>query len=379
MRGHYVQAIAEVRQAGGRVLLYTQGRIMDRTTPFYQQIGRRIAAKTYWGDDYEEHIPPWGAATLHDKRSGNELHFSVACAATPEWQQQLEDQTRLVMDTGADGSLYDQEGGAFHFLCYDSDHPHATPAHAWGKPRLETFRAIRSMAKRRDAETVLVGENLSDMMTQVFDVIHGGGFAFVPSPEAFPDLFRLAFPEVIMTNRIIAEEDFHSAGYAFVHGFRFDVELDGATASMRTSPGLASFLRRLVEMRDQYAPWLLSGSYLSPTRRGLESLDTIYPVRVKGAGVVVRGFASAPAASEIAVCLWNDGNQPISIAVQRDPREEHDAVHIVCPNPDVDRVVAPVDGALHWTLPGLAVSVLKVSASPASDIRIEVGRAPIGP
>ncbi len=372
-----VDAIAAVQQAGGRVVLYTQGRIMDRTTPFYQQIGRRIAAKTYWGDDYEEHIPPWGAATLHDKRSGNELHFSVACAATPEWQQQLEDQTRLVLDMGADGILYDQEGGAFHFLCYDANHPHASPAQAWGKPRLDTFKAIRARAKQRDAETVLVGENLSDMMTQVFDIIHGGGFAFVPSPEAFPDLFRFAFPEVVMTNRIIAEEDFYSAGYAWVHGFRFDVEIDGATGSMRRSPGLTRFLQRLRELRDRYAPWLLYGKYLSPTPRGLEGLDAVYPVTVEGTGAVVRGFASTAAeAAELAVCLWNDGQADVSVQIDRDPRERHGAVHVVGSHPDADRVVAPVGDTLRWTLPPLAVSVVMVSASPTSATRIQVASNP---
>jgi len=50
----FKKRIQEVRQQGGRVLLYTQGKLVDPATPYYAREGRDIIIRNRWGVEVTE-------------------------------------------------------------------------------------------------------------------------------------------------------------------------------------------------------------------------------------------------------------------------------------------------------------------------------------
>lgn len=357
-------ALQQVRDAGGQAILYTQGRLLDPTTAYYAQIGRKIAARTSWGGEYKEYYSYWGAGTLHDAMTGNLLDFSVACPSNPEWREQLCRQAESVADLGPQGVLFDQEGGATHYLCYADNHPHRSPAEAWGRPRVDNFLAVRALLKERNPDLAVVSENLCDANAQLFDILHGGGAGFQPDRDSFPALFRTVFPEVILTNRIIGTEDMRAAGFAFVHGFRFDVEIYGAAASFGASPDLASYVRRLSAVRRRLPDHLLNGRYLAPDGPGFVGITAdgrceaadIKVVCCSG-GVEAVAF-SGRGADEPVVCLWNPGMREETVAVHCGALRSLTEVEVVAPDPGEDRIF-PLEGAAgEVRLPVGAVAVV---------------------
>jgi len=259
--------------------------------------------------------------------------------------------------------LFDQEGGALHYLCYAEDHPHRSPAEAWGRPRVANFTAVRALLKERDPDLAVVSENVSDVMAPLFDILHGGGAGFQPGGDGWPALFRTVFPETILTNRIIGTEDTGAAGFAFLHGFRFDVEIEGAAASLGSSPRLASFLSRLSGLRRRRPDLLLNGRYLSPAPSGFVGIspdgrcDMVH-LTVRSEAVESVAFRSGRDGDEVAVCLWNPRANEEAAAVECGPGHELTRIEVVAPDAGGDRALTSKGVAGNVRVPGGAVAVV---------------------
>ncbi len=252
-------ALAEVRARNGHAILYTQGRLIDPATEYYAQTGHRLAIKTVWGQPYHESYTFWGPGTLLDAASHKQ--FAIACPSCPEWQPLLIAQGQQVRALGAGGVLFDQIGGQYPYPCFDSGHPHAKPSHAFGEPQRRNLQALRQVLKEANREFAIVTECLTDALAGYIDVTHGAWPGFQAGPESMPELFRYTFPQHILTDRMTEREDLAEAGFAFLNGLRFNVEIDAARGSMARAPRLAGFLQALTSLYRRYAPWLLEGTF----------------------------------------------------------------------------------------------------------------------
>ncbi|MDD3927897.1 MAG: DUF6259 domain-containing protein, partial [bacterium] len=74
--------IDQVHEHGGKIILYTNGRLIDVATDFYRRIGHRISLKDIDGNEYREHYKFWGSGTLL-KLFGYKS-FAVACPEASE-------------------------------------------------------------------------------------------------------------------------------------------------------------------------------------------------------------------------------------------------------------------------------------------------------
>lgn len=326
-------ALADVRRRGGRAILYTQGRLLDPAADYYAHTGHRIAARSVWGQPYQESYTFWGPGTLLDAASHKQ--FAIACPGCPEWGEQLLAQGHAVHRLGADGVLFDQIGGQPPYPCFAEGHGHATPAEAFGAPQLRNLRALREEFKAVDAEFSLVVECLTDALAGYVDVTHGAWPGFQHGPESMPELFRYTFPEHILTDRMTEREDLAEAGFAFVNGLRFNVEIDAARGTMARAPRLAHLLRGLTGLYRRYAPWLLEGTFVDG--EGAEGAAN---------GLVHRTFR---AAEGLAVVQWNPTDEPQAADLRTGGRVR-EALQ-VAPDEDVQPAEGPLPpGALRVTL-----------------------------
>lgn len=280
-------ALAEIKRAGGRSLLYTQGQLIDPASQWYQRGGHRTTAKDIWGYEYRETYGGSGSGAFMGVMRNK--WFGVACPAAPGWCDQLISQAKMVLGFGAQGVFYDQLGGAPPYLCFSSEHQHKKPSLAVGPWKVNNLRRLREVVKALDPDALLSIELVTDCYAGWVDLIHSEGIGFYSDPESFGEMFRYTFPEVIVTNRVQGPEQSdrkRQFGHAFALGLRFE------GVGRVQDP----YLNRLIELYNTYADLLLEGRFLDD--EGFVCDNN----RVSSHAFV--------AGDRMAVTLWNPTNVP---------------------------------------------------------------------
>lgn len=254
-------AIEKVHQLGGKVILYTNGHLMDLQGKFYQEQGKKIAARDIDGNEYREQYRFFGQGSAL-KYFGYKS-FAAACPSCIEWQEQLLRQGQLLLDLGSDAAFFDQLGGHIPYLCFDSSHPHKGPAAAFGPGKVANWQALRNGLEPRTGELVLGTEFATDAFVTNVDFVHSCGRGVAPGEEVSPELFRYTFPEIPLSNRELKDDSMHRQvlNHAFLYGMRFDVEVWRCRGSIGDAPQMAEYLQQLVALRKKF-PELLSGTFV---------------------------------------------------------------------------------------------------------------------
>ncbi len=319
--------IREARARGGRVILYTNGQLIDTIGPWFEREGKRIAARRPDGNHYFEQ---WRKYSDHP----GYLH-AVACQSTPQWRARLLELADQMRDLGANGLLYDQLGaGSGADLCFATDHSHDRPSNAIGPGIAANLAAVQAHVRARDPEFIVMTEHVGDAMCQSIDLIHGCGPSHRCLPTSFPGMFRYAFPEYAHTNRWGSQSapvlDTTEANFAFVHGIRTDIECrypgdaewlrsgrrptDADYAAIPTSPDVTMmregpledyqrYLKQLNDLRRSH-PILLRGRYRDDQGFAIDNPE-----------LVARLFVAEGAEPQAAIVVWNPGRKAQKFAV----------------------------------------------------------------
>lgn len=280
-------ALSEIKQAGGRTILYTQGQLIDPSTEYYRKEGHRIVARDIWGYEYRESYGGTGQGTLLNMMRNK--YFGIACPSAKGWIEHLEWQLGLVQGLGAQGIIFDQMGGIPPYICFAKDHPHAKPSLAVGPAKVRNMKRLRQVMKARDPEFAFVIELGTDCYAGLVDIIHSHGIGFWPEPEAFGEMLRYTFPEPLITNRGGGPYDRRmQLGHAFALGWRFDANLRDVR-----DPALGPYFTRLCALRNTHPDLLLDGRFVD--NEGFLADNS---------RVSAHAFVSG---NRMAVTLWNAG------------------------------------------------------------------------
>ncbi|MEG0767948.1 MAG: DUF6259 domain-containing protein, partial [Clostridia bacterium] len=202
--------------------------------------------------------------------------FSTACPGQPRWRALMCEKADQAVGYGADGVLYDQIGGMPAYPCFDPAHHHENPSRSYTAGRMQLLEDLRTRA--HTGGIALLSEHITDLYAQYLDAIHGmesypdaQGTEILsqtqPISSGFPALFRYCFPECIVTVRNGAPRiSPRLVGYAFVHGFRFEMEAryfaDRTYLEEKRTPEWTEYAFRVAALRRTYADLLLNGQYL---------------------------------------------------------------------------------------------------------------------
>jgi hypothetical protein len=285
------KAIAEVQQRGGRVILYANGHLIDVDTDYYRKTGRRICLKTSHGSEYREAYKFSGDGT--SLRNFGARAFVGACQSTPEWRQKLIEIGRIMAGFGPDGIFYDQMGGILPYLCFDPSHPHAGPALAQGPGKDANLAAMRKTLIEGHAGRAFGTEHVTDCLDRHVDFVHTATFGMSPAAEAAPEVFRYTFPEIVCSSREIRDETDHvrRMNWAFVFGWRFDVEIWRCRGDLRQAPAYGAYMAKLNALRDRWSDLLMTGRFV----------DEAFFERDRRA-FIAKGYTSSKRA---AIVAWN--------------------------------------------------------------------------
>lgn len=294
------KAVREIQEDGGRVLLYSNGNLIDIKTNFYKEIGHKICAKDIDENEYREHYRFSNDGTV--LKIYGYKSFVTGCHCTPEWKERLLHNGRLKRSFGVDSIFYDQLACCVK-LCFDERHPHGARIDREAGGRLDNIRAIRELLGPEEA---IGTEWVCDRYTEAVDYIHGCGSTCAYFPAAYPDLYLNTFPGTVCTNRYAHDErpDYKTQlNYAFVSGLIFDVSIfRGRVCGIAGQPNYAVYIKKLLDIKEKYAKYFYQGVFRTLQGENL-------PAGIRGSI-----FEATDKQSFIAA-LWNESDKDITFSL----------------------------------------------------------------
>jgi hypothetical protein len=257
------EKIAEFKNAGGRVILYFNGRLIDVGSDYYKNIGKKICIKDENGYETLEQYPFAGNGSA--SRWFGCKTFVSACPTSEEWFGILESCVEKADALGVDSIFFDQMG-ICEKICHDPSHSHGSPCNDPGLRKAGLLKRLRQKAVNSNSKMALGIEALSDVTAQHADYIHNltGGCSFSGNKIfGFLDLFRYVLPEVIVSDRDIRDDSDieRRVNHAAMKGLRSDVEIYRCRKTIKETPHYKEYLSRINALRSKYSDVLLEGAY----------------------------------------------------------------------------------------------------------------------
>lgn len=263
--------VRKFRTAGGKLILYFNGQLIDMNTEFYRRNGKRISVKKADGNEYME-VYPFGGDGTASRQFGNKT-FVTACPGCEEWLDTLKKCVDTAIDLGADGVFFDQLGWVSQ-PCYDPSHGHPVPLMNAVKVKADMLQRLNRYVKERAPQMAIGIEWLSDLTAQHVDFVHNmsGGSRAVndwektgnkPELRTFMDWFYYIFPEVRTTDREIRDDTDieRRVNRALVKGLRSDVEIYRCRRTIAETPHYRAYLAQANRLRSKYRRIILNGTY----------------------------------------------------------------------------------------------------------------------
>lgn len=253
--------IQKVQDMGGRVILECNCHFLDPEGDYYKTYGDEVKILTINGDEVR---PSFVYPSMGEFRAAyGAKQFALCCAGTVRWRDQLMKQMEQLRSFEADCLFADCYGGTPYQPCFNRRHEHGVRVdEEWISHRKFFDRAVEYCRKEN---RVFACEVVTDIAAAYSQFIHGlVNVDFKVKSDAFPALFRYTFPEVITTERGIRHEegDFdRQLRSALVCGVRLDAELYVCRADLSRSPKYAAEVKRYTDTLNQYAPYLLRGTF----------------------------------------------------------------------------------------------------------------------
>lgn len=262
------EAIREIQNRGGNVILYTNGVLIDLKSDFYRQYGEDVAMIDLDGNPYQDHYQFSNQGTV--LRTFGYKTFIQACQGTEEWKRQLLHNGRTKLSMKPDSIFFDQMGGHRCWLCFNKAHKHGNRGDIDPQYRVENFKAMNGLL---EGEEALGTENTADIYTPHLDYHHGCDFGNWYAESVYPQMYLNTFPETIVTNRFIHDEreDYKlQLNYALVCGYRFDIAIYRCRKiDMSGVPDYAEHIKRLLEYKEKYS------RFFYPSKFSMEELPDV--------------------------------------------------------------------------------------------------------
>jgi hypothetical protein len=265
--------IREFQDAGGKVILYFNGHLIDKTSAYYASNGNKICAKDFQGNEYQECYRFGGAGTA--LRQFGYKTFVGACPSQLKWFEKLKEMVDLAFRINCDGVFFDQMGGWDNVQCCDPSHGHPIPFTTIGRTKAELLAKLRNYIKTQYPEKSFGTEILSDITAQHMDYVHNlwGGCpkpdeipsdGSIPQSEGFIEWFRYIFPEIILTDRDIRDDTDieRRVNHALLKGLRSDVEIYRCRRTIAETPYYSAYLKQANRLREKYSELILAGRYV---------------------------------------------------------------------------------------------------------------------
>ena len=288
----WAAAIKEFKKDGDKLLMYYNGKLIDRESKFYKYgEGKHVCYHDNTGAERIEQYRFTNYGTWlgeYDARS-----FVVANTTHPAWRQKLIEMADRAYRCGANSVFYDQLGyGESMNTDWDLTKEYPVPNLRVLYDKGQTLKYIRAHIQKLDPDFALGTEWLCDYTAQYCDYIHmypeNSGY------DSFQELFRYTFPEIIFTDRGLRDDTDveRRVNLNILKGIRNDIEIYRCRDLITDTPTYQAYLAKVNAIKNKYARVLLAGRF-----------NDIFGFSVSSPEVKAKSFLSD---NQMAIVMTND-------------------------------------------------------------------------
>ena len=300
------EAIARYQQNGNHLILYYNGKLIDRESRYYRSgMGPKVCRHDNTGSEILERYKFTGKGTWlgeYDQRT-----FAVATMMDPDWNKVLFALQDRAYELGAQATFFDQLGYIEQESTnWDTSREFPVPDTHGILKRAQCLKLMRDRYAEKDPDFALGAEGTVDALAQYCDFTHG--YPANDGPERFVNFFRYTFPELIFTDRGQRDDEgvAHHVNYTLLDGQRNDVEIYRCRDIISDTPVYQAYLAGANAIKARYADCLMDGRY-----------NDVLGIENSNADIDARAFVSADASRVVVVAAnqWTEGRLTGSISV----------------------------------------------------------------
>ena len=252
-------AIAKYQADGSHLLLYYNGKLIDRESRFYKSgMGPKVCRHDNTGSEILERYKFTGQGTWlgeYDQRT-----FAIATMMDPDWNRVLMQLQDRAYALGAHSVFYDQ-------LAYieqestnwDTSREYPVPDVYGIRKRAQCLKMLRDRYARKAPDFALGAEGYVDALAQYCDYCHG--YPANSVPERFMRFYKYTFPEVVFTDRGQRDDtdvQWH-VNNTLLDGERVDIEIYRCRDLIDKCPVYQAYLAQVNAVKTKYKEELLTG------------------------------------------------------------------------------------------------------------------------
>ena len=255
------EEIAEYQANGNHLLLYFNGKLIDRESRYYKSgKGSKVCRHDNTGSEILERYKFTGQGTWlgeYDQRT-----FAVATMMDPEWNKVLFALVDRAYDLGAHSVFFDQlgyiEGESAN---WDTSREYPVPDVYGIRKRAECLKLLRERCADKAPDFALGVEATVDALCHYCHYTHG--YPANDGPERWIRFFRYTFPEVIFTDRGLRDDvDVpRHVNNTVLDGQRNDIEIWRCRGIISDTPVYQAYLKQANDIKERYKNCLLLGTY----------------------------------------------------------------------------------------------------------------------
>ena len=276
------EAIAKYQADGSHLLLYFNGKLIDRKSRYYESgMGSRVCRHDNTGSEILERYKFTGQGTWlgeYDQRT-----FAVATMMDPEWNKVLFALQDRAYNLGARSVFFDQLGYIEKESAnWDTSREFAVPDVYGIQKRMQCLKLLRDRYKEKAPDFALGAEGTVDALAQYCDYTHG--YPANDEPTRWMSFFKYTFPELVFTERGQRDDtDVHwHVNNTVLDGQRIDIEIYRCRDLIDKCPIYQAYLAQVNTLKRKYDELLLMGRYVDV--RGFECSNAKVAARAFVAG-----------------------------------------------------------------------------------------------
>ena len=253
--------IAKYQAAGNHLLLYYNGKLIDRESRFYKSgMGPKVCRHDNTGSEILERYKFTGQGTWlgeYDQRT-----FAIATMMDPDWNKVLFNLQDRAHELGAHSVFFDQLGYIEkESTNWDTSREYPVPDVYGIRKRAECLKLLRDRYAASDPDFALGAEGSVDALAQYCDYTHG--YPANNGPDRWLRFFRYTFPELIFTERGLRDDvDVpRCVNNSVLDGQRNDIEIFRCRGIISDTPVYQAYLAQVNAIKEKYADCLLLGKY----------------------------------------------------------------------------------------------------------------------
>ncbi len=319
------QAIQRAQKRGFKIIVYSNGTLIDAATDYYAVNGLDTVLQDPTGRPVLDFYVKYNNATP--------VILTRACPGSSVWRNTLLNTALAAKDLGIDAFYIDQVGVRGPDLCYSSRHDHVHPQDSHTQWRVTMMKQIRDALRKDAPDFPLITEGTTDSLLEDVDAYHsmwnGGPLAAdgrtrTRPKNHFPELYRFTFPETVIiylnSQPVLPRWD---ANYAVAYGMRHEImsryPADAELLKTGKAPAAddyrvvnyppdvrlinetsleesVAYVRSLTTWRTAHADLLMGGRFVDSEGVAVDNELIVAKAFVKG--------------QRMGVVLWNPGLQP---------------------------------------------------------------------